>query len=247
MQVDTHFESEYYADYIDWRETHPSDDLMTALLAVEFEDEDGTTRRLTRDEVLMYVTLLSGAGNDTTAKLIGWTGKVLSDNPDERTAARRGPDVDPGRGRGASRATNRPACRTPGTPSKTSSSRAAWSPLGSPVVCVIASANHDERRFPDPERFDVRRKPAGHHDVRLRLALLPRRCPRAPAGSRAHSRKCSSASPSGRPTSTTPSSSSRPRRVATPRFPSRSDRSGPPTGRPTRLDLFAAFRVFFAT
>jgi cytochrome P450 len=25
----------------------------------------------------------------------------------------------------------------------------------------MASANHDERRFPHPERFDVRRKPTG--------------------------------------------------------------------------------------
>ena len=30
---------------------HPSDDLMTELLTAEFEDETGTTRKLTRDEV----------------------------------------------------------------------------------------------------------------------------------------------------------------------------------------------------
>ena len=41
-----------FADYIDWRAEHPSDDLMTELLTAEFEDETGTTRRLTRDEVL---------------------------------------------------------------------------------------------------------------------------------------------------------------------------------------------------
>ena len=34
-------------------------------------------------------------------------------------------------------------------------------PAGSALVCSMASANHDERRFPDPERFDVRRKPTG--------------------------------------------------------------------------------------
>ena len=43
-----------YAEYIDWRVDNPSDDLMTALLTAEFEDESGTTRRLTRDEVLTY-------------------------------------------------------------------------------------------------------------------------------------------------------------------------------------------------
>src|SRR5262249_5500908 len=36
-----------FADYIDWRANHPSDDLMTDLLNAEFEDETGTTRRLT--------------------------------------------------------------------------------------------------------------------------------------------------------------------------------------------------------
>ena len=36
--------AEMYADYIDWRAEHPSDDLMTELLNVEFEDETGTVR-----------------------------------------------------------------------------------------------------------------------------------------------------------------------------------------------------------
>ena len=36
-----------FADYVDWRAQHPSDDLMTELLTAEFEDETGTTRRLT--------------------------------------------------------------------------------------------------------------------------------------------------------------------------------------------------------
>src|SRR6478609_5528480 len=40
-----------FEDYIDWRAAHPSDDLMTVLLNAEFEDPDGTTRRLTRQEV----------------------------------------------------------------------------------------------------------------------------------------------------------------------------------------------------
>ena len=37
-----------FADYIDWRAEHPSDDLMTELLHAEFEDETGTVRRLSR-------------------------------------------------------------------------------------------------------------------------------------------------------------------------------------------------------
>src|SRR3546814_12566793 len=33
-----------FDDYIDWRAEHPSDDILTDLLNVEFEDETGTVR-----------------------------------------------------------------------------------------------------------------------------------------------------------------------------------------------------------
>ena len=72
-----------FAEYIEWRSTHPSDDLMTDLLNAEFEDETGTVRRLTRQEVLSYVNLIAAAGNETTTCLIGWTGKVLAEHPDQ--------------------------------------------------------------------------------------------------------------------------------------------------------------------
>ena len=57
---------------------------MTELLNAEFEDETGTTRTLTRDEMLTYINVLAGAGNETTTRLIGWTGKVLAEHPDQR-------------------------------------------------------------------------------------------------------------------------------------------------------------------
>src|SRR5262249_56133074 len=55
-----------FSEYIDWRADHPSDDLMTALLHAEFEDEHGKLRTLTRTEVLTYTQVLAGAGADTT-------------------------------------------------------------------------------------------------------------------------------------------------------------------------------------
>ena len=73
-----------FAEYIDWRAEHPSDDLMTQLLNAEFEDEKGVTRKLSREEVLTFLILIASAGNDTTNRLIGWLGKVLGDNPDQR-------------------------------------------------------------------------------------------------------------------------------------------------------------------
>ena len=41
---------------------------MTPFLTAEFEDETGTTRPLTRPEVLTYTQVLAGAGNETTGR-----------------------------------------------------------------------------------------------------------------------------------------------------------------------------------
>jgi cytochrome P450 len=156
----SNFEGAFYADYIEWRETHPSDDLMTALLNVEFEDEHDATRRLTRQEVLTFVTLLSGAGNDTTAKLIGWTGKLLSDNPRERTLLVDDRSLIPDAVEEILRY-EPPGMQNARYAIEDVEFDGGVLPAGNPVVCIMASANHDERRFPDPERLDVRRKPAG--------------------------------------------------------------------------------------
>src|SRR3546814_8478216 len=77
-----------FDDYIDWRAEHPSDDIMTDLLNVEFEDETGTVRRLAREKLLIYISVIAGAGNETTTRLIGWIGKVLGDHPDQRQIGR---------------------------------------------------------------------------------------------------------------------------------------------------------------
>src|SRR5690349_7591418 len=73
-----------YADYIDWRAENPSDDLMTALLNVEFEDENGVTRKLTRDEVLRYTQEDAGAGQDAARGLTRVLAEVLAEHPDQR-------------------------------------------------------------------------------------------------------------------------------------------------------------------
>jgi cytochrome P450 len=45
---------------------------MTALLAAEFQDENGVRRTLTHEEILTYVTVVTGAGNETTGRRISW-------------------------------------------------------------------------------------------------------------------------------------------------------------------------------
>jgi cytochrome P450 len=67
-----------FREYIAFRRSHPSDDLMTDLLEVSFVDEHGVERRLDEDEIVNYATLLAAAGNETTTRLIGWTGYLLA-------------------------------------------------------------------------------------------------------------------------------------------------------------------------
>ena len=56
-----------FADYVDWRAEHPSDDIMTELLNAEFEDETGTRRNASpRQELLTYIEVVAGAGNETS-------------------------------------------------------------------------------------------------------------------------------------------------------------------------------------
>jgi cytochrome P450 len=134
---------------------------MTELLTVEFVDETGTTRQLTREEILTFVTLLAGAGNETTAKLIGWIGKVLSDHPDQR----RDLIADPSLSADAVEEILRyepPGPQMARFALEDVEFQGQIVPAGSVLVCILAAANRDDRRFPDGERFDVHRKASGH-------------------------------------------------------------------------------------
>src|SRR5262249_33725420 len=76
-------ETARFAKYIEWRRKNPSDDLMTELLNARFVDEHGEERTLRDEELLGYIGLLAGAGNETTTRLIGWTAYLLDRFPDQ--------------------------------------------------------------------------------------------------------------------------------------------------------------------
>jgi cytochrome P450 len=101
-----------FADYVEWRAANPSDDLMTALLNVEVEDDQGETRKLTRKEVLHYTQVVAGAGNEThrAAHRLAREGARRASRSTE--AGRRGPiAAEPCGRRNPSVRADRPACR----------------------------------------------------------------------------------------------------------------------------------------
>jgi cytochrome P450 len=150
-----------FADYIDWRTEHPSDDLMTELLNVEFEDETGTLRRLTRTEVLVYTGMIAAAGNETTTRLIGWTGKILAEHPDQRRQIAADRTLVPKAIEEILRyeAPSPIQSRYVATPVDHHGQRV---PEGSVMVLLNGSANRDDSRFADGDRFDIHRE-IGHH------------------------------------------------------------------------------------
>ena len=150
-----------YAEYIDWRAEHPSDDLMTDLLKAEFEDESGTVRKLTRAEVLTYTTLLASAGAETTGHLIGWSGKVLADHPDQRRELAADPSLIPKAIEEVLRLES-PAHQFARWVNEEAAFHGQTVPQGSVMMFLIGSANHDDRRFPDGDRFDIHREYVKH-------------------------------------------------------------------------------------
>ena len=150
-----------FAEYIHWRREHPTDDLMTELINTTVEDDDGKPRSLRDGELLSYIQLLAGAGNETTTRLIGWMGYLLGEHPGERARVVRDRTLvantieevlrfeapSPVQARYVTRDVEHHGTRLP---------------AGSSVLLVNGSANRDARRYPDADRFDVGREDTHH-------------------------------------------------------------------------------------
>ena len=162
VNKDHYFDGDMFTDYVAWREKHPSDDLITELLNVEFEDETGTTRRLSKQELLIFLAVVAGAGVETTGRLFGWMGKVLAEHPDQRKELVDDNSLIPG----AIEELLRFEPPGPHVARYIATDDARFQdqtvPAGSALLIMLASANRDERSFDDPDRFDIHRKPGRH-------------------------------------------------------------------------------------
>lgn len=149
-----------FSEYIDWRATHPSDDLMTELLNAEVDEPDGTRRKLERTEVLAYTAMIAGAGGETTARLIGFMGQLLGEHPDQRREL----VADPGLIPNAVEETLRFEPPSPVQARYVAQDVEHYGqgiPEGSYMLLLNGSANRDESKFTDPDRFDIHRT-GGH-------------------------------------------------------------------------------------
>jgi cytochrome P450 len=147
---------EIFAELYAARRRSPRDDLLSDLLAARIDGQ-----QLSEDELLAFGWLMLVGGNDTTAGLIGNGLELLARHPEQRAALVETPALLP--------AAIEEMLRI-ASPTHTLPRRAACDielehgriPAGSRVHLLWASANLDEREFPDPERFAIDRDAHRH-------------------------------------------------------------------------------------
>ena len=143
------------------RREHPTDDVITHLLAPTIEGD-----RLTEREFNNFFVLLVGAGNDTTRYTMASGMKALMERPDQlaqlRDAIRRGDDalVDSAVEEICRWGTVTMHFRRTATRDTELGGRSIAA--GDKVVIWYTSADYDDEVFADPFTFDIRRSPNQH-------------------------------------------------------------------------------------
>ncbi|MFD5789857.1 cytochrome P450 [Streptomyces sp. NPDC127037] len=148
----------YLGELIEDKRRSPGDDLLSALIAARDEDDDA----LSPDELVGMAFLLLVAGHETTVNLISNGVRALLAHPDQLAALR----ADPGLLDGAIEE----MLRYDG-PVETATIRFARERVeigsrtvepGEAVLVSLAGSDRDPARFPEPDRFDIRRDTRGH-------------------------------------------------------------------------------------
>jgi cytochrome P450 len=152
---------QYWIQFIEDVRRKPNDGLASALLQVEVEDDGGTMARLTDGEVIGFLNLLGAAGNETVTKLLANACVLFARHAAEYRKVRETPSLIPDAVEEVLRYTSPSQYQ-----GRVTTRDVEWYgetvPKGSRVLLLTASANRDEREFPDPDRFDVERRPESH-------------------------------------------------------------------------------------
>jgi cytochrome P450 len=152
----------YTVDLVERHRREPADDLVGDLLVAQIEDEDGDRRSLTKGEIIGFVGLLAGAGNETITKLLSNTLLLLQRHPDARRRVLADPSVLPNTIEESLRYWA-PSQYNGRTAARDVEVHGVTIPAGSKVLLFVGAANRDERRFPDADVFDIDRPDADDH------------------------------------------------------------------------------------
>jgi cytochrome P450 len=139
------------------RRTRPQDDLLSALIGAEV---DGV--QLDDEQVVNIGYQLMVAGNDTTAALISNGTLRLAENPVERRRLIEDPSLMVNAVEEMTRYDSPTVQSPPRITTREIEIHGRVIPKGAPVVLIWMAANHDDRKYTDPARFDVGRKLGRH-------------------------------------------------------------------------------------
>ncbi|MBV9922014.1 MAG: cytochrome P450/oxidoreductase, partial [Pseudonocardia sp.] len=152
----------YFADLLDERRRHPRADLVTHLVNAEIDGVPFADEHIhDASEIMGLMLVLFLGGVESTAGLIGTLFKLLAENPDQRAILRERPELIPDAVEEAIRVAT-PLQLVGRTTAREVTLHGVTIPAGGRVVLVYGAANRDERRFPDPDRFDVTRGKQRH-------------------------------------------------------------------------------------
>ena len=134
----------------------PRDDLITALVQADLETPDGLTRKLEDLEVMGMLALISNAGNETVARMLGWAALVLDDYPDARRQLGEDSSLIPSgveellRYEAPSPIQGRYVTRDV-------EMHGTVIPEGAKLALLTGSAGRDERKYPNPDAYEIHR------------------------------------------------------------------------------------------
>ncbi|MYT16146.1 MULTISPECIES: cytochrome P450 [unclassified Streptomyces] len=146
----------YLGELVRRRRLSPQADLLSRLVTVELDDD-----RLTDEEVVSLAAVMLLAGHNTTTMLLANLVVCLDENPAAAAEIRGNRALIPSaleevfRYRG-------PLPRALRLTTVESRIGEHTVPSGQPVAIWTAAANWDDKHFPHPERFDIRRSPNRH-------------------------------------------------------------------------------------
>ncbi len=145
----------YFGKIVEERRANPGDDLISSIVTSEVDGE-----RLSLREAVSFCILLLVAGNETTTNLIGNAVRLFVRHG-SFAKLREDSSLLPGAIEEVLRYSSpvRGMFRVAKTDTEISG-RAV--PAGQSLMAWIGSANRDEAKFSEPERFDTERKPNPH-------------------------------------------------------------------------------------
>jgi cytochrome P450 len=145
----------YLGSIVEARRAEPRDDLISLLV----DPSHGET--LDEGAVMQFVLLLLVAGNETTTNLIGNAVIALLRNPDQLERVVADPGLVPSLVEEAIRYDG-PVQFILRRTTEDVEVAGTSIPAQSRVAVLLGAANRDERRFADPDRFDIGRDAKGH-------------------------------------------------------------------------------------